>query len=106
VASSDAGAPEIEITDEMLTAGLAAYSLWDRDDPREWQVIDIAGIILPLVGCGVKPIITTINLSMGWFNHHVRRTNLRRMEQPPRLNYYFGHRLRRLSKSPPKEIRK
>jgi len=34
----------------------------------------------------------TISLSMGRLNQDVRRINLRRMEQPPRLNYHFGHR--------------
>jgi hypothetical protein len=31
----------------------------------------------------------TISLGMGQLNQDVRRTNLRRMEQPPRLNYHF-----------------
>ena len=34
----------------------------------------------------------TINLGMGQLNEDVRWTNLRRMEQPPRLSYHFGHR--------------
>jgi len=29
---------------------------------------------------------------MSRLNQDVRRINLRRMEQPPRLNYHFGHR--------------
>jgi len=34
----------------------------------------------------------TINLSMGRLNQDATRTHLRRMEQPTRLNYHFGHR--------------
>ena len=33
----------------------------------------------------------TINLSVRRLNQDVRRTNPRRMEQPARLNYHFGH---------------
>jgi hypothetical protein len=38
-----AGAPdaEIEVTTEMIEAGIEAYCLWDRDDPTEWKVADI-----------------------------------------------------------------
>jgi hypothetical protein len=31
--------PEFEITDDMLAAGLAAWDLYDADDPVEWRLL-------------------------------------------------------------------
>jgi hypothetical protein len=33
--------PEIEITDEMVDAGVRALALWDWDDRSEWKVSDV-----------------------------------------------------------------
>jgi hypothetical protein len=38
--AGEAGAPddEIEITPEMIEAGYEASRLYDRDDPKEWEM--------------------------------------------------------------------
>ena len=32
---------EIEVTDEMIEAGYKASRLYDRDDPKEWEIAAI-----------------------------------------------------------------
>jgi hypothetical protein len=37
----DADSPEIEISDEMVAAGIKALEIWDSDDLSEWKVFDV-----------------------------------------------------------------
>jgi hypothetical protein len=39
--AEEAGAPEIEITDDMIAAGVKACELWDSGDPPEWKAWSI-----------------------------------------------------------------